>query len=995
MEGYQVLAQLGLKLDSTRKVKCSVANGQECVSIGVVKTPVCLMGKVCVLDILVVPTLSSKLILGVDFWFSMDIVPDLKKNVWHFGHDSDLEVCGIVEESSLSERQLTRLNGMLDEKFTKLGTGLGFTKVAYHEIILEENTRPIKQRYYPVSPYKQKILDEEINKMLEMDVIEPSKSPWSSPVLLVPKGDNTYRFCVDYRGLNKVTKKDAYPLPYVSAILDRLRGARYLSSMDIKSAYWQVSVKEECRELTAFTVPSRGLYQFKRMPFGLANAPATWQRLIDKVLGVDLEPYVLVYLDDIIIISPGFDTHLEVLGKVFDRLAAAGLTLRRDKCKFCLPSLKYLGYVVDGKGLHVDTEKVDAIMKLKPPKNPTEIRRFLGMAGWYRKFVPNFSTVIAPLTKLTHKKVAYVWNEECEKSFNIIKNSLIAAPILTCPDFTKSFTLQTDASAYGLGAVLTQNFEDGEKVICFLSRSLTKQERNYSTTERECLSVIWDVEKLRNYLEGTHFTIVTDHASLIWLDRLKDPTGRLARWALRLQPFDYTIVHRKGRDNVVPDFLSRSVPLAVDSVTTKENLMEDFKNTSDVWYEKMKERINGHPDKFPQWRIENDIVYKYVRCITPELSNGSNNWKIVVPKDKRKFILQLHHDDVRSGHVGIYKTYWKIYNRYTWPKMRADVAKYISKCQVCAQHKPEQKPPAGLMGSRPEINRPWEMISLDFMGPYPRSSNGYSYLLNVCDYFSKYVVLCPLRTATSKALCRFVEEQIFCVYGAPRFIICDNGKPMRSKEFQALCEKYGTKLSYTANCNARADPVERYNKTVKTMISCYLKDNHKKWDQNIAAIGCAIRTSKNETTGFTPYFVNFGREYIGDGNQYNYLLGASEEKSSDKSEIQKRQLGFQKMFDKVKKRILHGQERNRKVYNLRRRPVQFTVGEQVWKKNKILSDASKHISAKLSPKFIGLFTIKRKIGNWTYELLDEKGKSIGIWHVQDLKPLITPFDDAE
>uniref|UniRef100_V5GMA9 Transposon Ty3-I Gag-Pol polyprotein n=1 Tax=Anoplophora glabripennis TaxID=217634 RepID=V5GMA9_ANOGL len=205
----------------------------------------------------------------------MDVVPDLKKNVWHFGHDSEIEVCGIVEESKLFENQLSRLNEMLDEKFTKVGTGLGYTNVANHEIILEENTRTIKQRYYPVSPYKQKILDEEIKKMLEMDVIEASKSSWSSPVLLVPKGDNTYRFCVDYRALNRVTKKDAYPLPYVSAILDRLRGARYLSSMDIKSAYWQVSVKEECRELTAFTVPSRGLYQFKRMPFGLANAPAT------------------------------------------------------------------------------------------------------------------------------------------------------------------------------------------------------------------------------------------------------------------------------------------------------------------------------------------------------------------------------------------------------------------------------------------------------------------------------------------------------------------------------------------------------------------------------------------------------------------------------------------------------------------------------------------------------------------------------------------------
>ncbi|XP_060536007.1 uncharacterized protein LOC132707976 [Cylas formicarius] len=562
--GYMTLMHLGLKLDTSRKTLCSVANGNTCRSIGSVKTPMSLMGRVSIIDVLVVPELSNNLILGTDFWISMDVVPNLKRNEWRFGEYPMVEVCGITDESTLTEDQRERLNSLVDEKFERMSKGLGYTTVATHEIVLEENVKPIKQRYYPVSPFKQKILDEEVKKMLEMDVIEPSKSAWSSPVLLVPKEDNAYRFCVDYRALNKVTKKDAYPLPYVSSILDRLRGARYLSSMDIKSAFWQVGVKKECREYTAFTVPQRGLFQFKRMPFGLTNAPATWQRLIDAVLGSDLEQYVLVYLDDIIIISPDFETHLIILGKVFDRLMKAGLTLSPGKCKFCMPFLNYLGFVVDSKGLHVDVRKVEAIMTVPPPKNITEIRRFLGMAGWYRRFVPDFSTLIAPLTKLTHKNASFVWDSNCEAAFNHIKNALASAPILTCPDFSKPFVLQTDASAYGLGAVLTQESGDGEKVICFLSRSLTKQERNYSTTERECLGVIWAVEKLRNYLEGSHFTIVTDHASLIWLNNLKDPTGRLARWALRLQPYDFDIVHRKGKDNVVPDFLSRSVLINVE-----------------------------------------------------------------------------------------------------------------------------------------------------------------------------------------------------------------------------------------------------------------------------------------------------------------------------------------------------------------------------------------------------------------------------------------------
>lgn len=992
--GLRTFLDLGLKLNRTKQIKCTVANGNTCTTIGTVSTPMCLMGKVRMIEVLVVPHLSSHLILGSDFWLSMDVVPDLKRNVWHFGQEDIIPVSGIKDENSLTPEERDRLESQLEEMFERMGTGLGFTTVSEHEIVLKPGTTPIKQRYYPVSPYKQKIMDDELKKMLEMDIIEPSKSSWSSPVLLVPKKDKSYRFCVDYRALNAVTRKDAYPLPYVSAILDRLRGAKYLSSMDIKSAYWQISVKEECRELTAFTIPGRGLFHFKRMPFGLSNAPASWQRLIDQVLGADLEPYVFVYLDDIIVFSPDFQTHLELLRKVFDRLTAAGLTLSKEKCKFCCPSLKYLGFVVDSQGVHVDVEKVEAILKVPPPTSATEVRRFLGMAGWYRKFVPGFSTKIAPLTKLIQKRKPFQWTTDCEAAFCDIKNHLVTAPILTCPDFSRPFILQTDASAYGLGAVLTQNFDDGEKVICFLSRSLTRLERNYSTTERECLSVIWAVEKLRHYLEGSHFIIVTDHASLVWLNNLKDPTGRLARWAIRLQPFDYTIVHRKGKDNVVPDFLSRSVPVTISAIDAPSSSI-DFKNTTDPWYLKMKERILDHPRKFRQWRVENGVIYKYVRCAFPELSSQADYWKLVVPKDSRSSLIRLHHDDERSGHIGIYKTFWKLHRRYTWPKMQADVARYVRSCQVCAQHKPEQKSPAGHMGTRPEIRKPWQMISLDYVGPLPRSKKGNSYLLVISDYFSKYILLQPFRSAKAKSLAQYVEERIFYEFGVPQYIICDNGKQMRSKEFQNLCGRYHAKISYTANYYPRADPVERYNRIVKTMISCYSKDNHRSWDENLAAIGCAIRTSKSETTGFTPYFINFGREYVADGSEYHLNLEDAGLDTPLETEVQKRNAGFRKLFDRVRTKIKNAQERSRRVYNLRRRSVQYNVGDAVWRKNKILSDASRYITAKLSPKFVGPYYVKKKLGSWTYELVDDKGKSIGVWHVQDLKPFVGPNSDQE
>lgn len=984
--GFKILQSLGLKLVN-QQTACTVANGQTCSSIGYFQTPVSLLDKTRMIDILVLPELSHKLILGIDFWRSMEIIPDLNQDVWHFSDNSlTTEICSVVDGDSLAEADRAALDTLVSEKILKMGTGLGYCNVAEHVIELEPGTRPIKQRYYPVSPFKQQIMDKEIDEMLKLKVIEPSKSPWSSPVCMVRKKDDSYRFCCDYRKINFLSKKDAYPIPYISAILDRLRDARFISSIDIKSAFWQVPLSESSREITAFTVPGRNLYHFLRMPFGLTNAPATWQRIVDRVLGVDLENNVMVYLDDIIIISKTFSEHLKLLGIVFDRLTEAGLIVSEKKCHFCKPELKYLGYVVDAKGLRPDPEKVEAIVNIIPPKNITEIRRFIGTASWYRRFVPNFSTIIAPITRLTKKNIKWEWSSECQKSFNLIKEALVTAPVLTCPDFNRPFTLQVDASHFGLGAILSQQFDDGEKVISYLSRSLTRQEMKYTVTEKECLAVIFSVEKLRHYLEGVHFKVITDHHSLLWLHNLKDPVGRLARWALRLQPYDFELIHRKGKDHIVPDFLSRSVPVATDAIepVSKEPSLPSYSATSDKWYKSMIQRLEERPDKFPCWRVENETLYKYVKSSNPNFPDHSSCWKIVVPKDKRKEILTRCHDIPAAGHVGIFKTFWKVAERYHWPKMRSDIARYVRACKSCAQNKVEQKRPAGLMGNRPDIKEPWQAISLDFIGPLPRSRSGNTYVLVVTDYFSKYVVLFPCRSATAKTLVKCIEDQIFLVYGAPQFLTCDNGTQMKSKEFQALCERYKVKLFFTASYYPRADHTERTNRVIKTMLRSYVQqNNHRTWEDNLPAIGCAIRTSRHETTGCTPYLVNFGREHKLFGQDFSEGIPSAE--TERQNYIRERIQAFKVLYQKIHGKIDAARQKNRHHYNARRRPVSFVPGQFVWRKNKILSNAANYFSAKLAPEFVGPFKIKKKTGTCTYELEDDFGNSTGIWHVQALK----------
>lgn len=973
-QGWELLKNVCRLRTSTLK-SCTIANGNSCEVLGSLILPLQLRDKVKLFEVLVVPSIPHSIILGVDFWVGMNIIPDLNSGEWHFRDESErgLQLNAIEDFDHLSTYQRSQLKELMERTFSQMGDKIGCTTLVEHTI--KTNSPPIKQRHYPLSPGLQTQVNKELETMLANDIIEPSDSPWASPIVLVKKPDGSHRFCVNYKKLNEVSQPDAYPIPFVSYTLDKLREAKYLSTIDIKSAYWQIPMAKESRPYTAFVVPTRGLFHFKRMPFGLHNAPSTWQRFIDRVLGHDLEQHISVYLDDIIISTSTFDKHLEVLEEVFKRLTNAGLTINRDKCKFCKNELKFLGHVVTSAGLMVDPDKVEAVVRIPTPKSVSEVRRVVGLASWYRRFVPNFSSLIAPMTNLLRKNIPFAWTEECSKSLKAVKDHLVSAPILSCPDFTKHFYVQTDASDFGLGAVLTQVHEDGEKVISYLSRSLTPTERKYSVTEKECLAVVYSVEKLRGYLEGVRFTVITDHYSLKWLFSIKDPVGRIARWAVRLQQYNFDIVHRSGRENIVPDTLSRSVPVI--------STVDICETPADKWYSQILSQVKLRPDKFPLWRIENGKLYKRAKIKYPDLQ-GENEWLLVVPKPQRSKVIQECHDPPTSGHLGVFKTHARVSTRWYWPKMRADISNYVRRCQTCMMTKPEQKPSMGHMLSKtPTVTKPWQLASADIVGPLPRSSNGYSYILSICDCFSKFVMLFPLRKATANAIMKIVEEQIILVFGAPNQIITDNGTVFRSRIFQDKMAEYHIKIAYTANYHPQANPVERIHRVVKTMLSSYVGKNHKTWDKFLAKVGWAIRSAKHEVTGFTPNFIMFGREInvCGDlqdtvGDQINFVRDQNE---------QRKATGLESVFQDVTKRLKTAYEKNRVLYNLRHRQDSFTVGQRVWKRNYVLSDASKNFTSKLAPKYSGPFLISKIVSPWTYQLKNESDRDQGIWHAKDLK----------
>jgi RNase H-like domain found in reverse transcriptase/Reverse transcriptase (RNA-dependent DNA polymerase)/Integrase zinc binding domain/Integrase core domain len=978
-DGWSSLQSLGLRIRSYGILNVSVADGRECHVEGIVEIPMELNGVMALVDVLVVPGVKPLLVLGIDFWQKMRIVPDLAAGIWQFSSVpitsfSLTTMPAITSSDSLSSEERLQLDNLISSYFERMGTRLGRTTLVEH-VIDTGSASPIKQRYYPVSPAVQEQIDRELDKMIEDDVVEPSTSAWSSPIILVKKPDGTRRFVVDFRKVNSVTRKDAYPLPYVTQILDRLRDARFISSVDIKSAYWQVPLEKNSRDKTAFTVPGRGLFQFKCMPMGMHNSPATWQRLIDAVLRPDLEPFIFVYLDDVIIVTQTFQQHVHVLDKVFTRLIDAGLTVNQAKCEFCRPELKYLGYVIDSRGLRVDPDKVQAILDIQTPSDVKQVRSFVGVASWYRRFIPDFASRINVLTRMQRKNYVFEWTEEADAAFKDIRGQLIAAPILSCPNFDLPFQVQTDASGVGLGAVLFQLVGDEEKVVAYASRSLTQAERKFSATELECLAVLWTVEKWRPYLEGRKFTVHTDHASLLWLHNLKDPHGRLARWALRLQQYDFNVVHRKGRENIVADFLSR---IPGDETVT----MIDFPPlVTDPWYCDLKRKVQNQPDQWPEYKVENDLLFKYVRD-NSDVIEPETEWKLAVPQECRKDALYECHDAPTAAHAGGYKTCARLALKYFWPTMRMDVSEYIRQCKVCQQVKVEQQGPVGRMGTERTTDGPWTRICTDLMGPFPRSSKGNKYLLVVSDTFTKFTLLFPLRSAKSQCVCSRLEENVFLLFGVPKFVVCDNGPEYIAEIFRTLSAKYGVVIHYNARRHPQANPTERTNRVIISMLRSYITDNQALWDKFLPEIGCALRTATSEVTGFTPYFLNFGREMTlcAADHASRMLQPATEAEQAQHLRV------LPPIWMEVQRRLHVAHERNAKHYNLRRRPVEFFLGDRVWKKNFQLSDASKNFSAKLAPRFAGPFTVSKKVSPVTYHLKDDDGRPSGVWHVSDLKP---------
>lgn len=848
----------------------------------------------------------------------------------------------------------------------------GKTTILEHKIeLIPDVFQRRKFPMYKFSPTVEREVNQEVERMKNLGVIEECDGPidFLNPILPVKKSNGNWRICLDSRRLNQVTKRDDFPFPSMTNILHRIKKSKFFSIIDLSESYYQVPLEESSKGKTAFRT-NNGLYRFSVMPFGLSNAPATMARLMKKVLGHDLEPYVYVYLDDTIIATEDFNSHLQLIKIVAERFRKAGLTINVQKSNFCQTKIKYLGYIVSDQGLSVDPAKITPIIDYPTPKSVKDVRRLLGLAGFYQKFIPQYSGITTPITDLLKKGKKILWTDEAETAFTKLKSALISAPILANPDFSLPFIIETDSSDQAIGAVLTQNQNGERKCLAYFSKKLSSTQRRYSATERECLAVLLSIENFRHFVEGTHFIIQTDAMSLTFLQSMsiESKSPRIARWALKLSKYDVTFQYKKGTDNISADFLSRGVN-------------QISMNVPDSYITGLRDQIMKHPDRYKDFKVVDDKIYKYITNSTG-LEDSGFKWKLVVPSSQRRGVMAEIHQE---AHLGFVKTLGKIRERFYWPKMSADIKRFCTTCEVCKESKTDNVNTRPVCGKRKLCSRPWEMISLDFLGPYPRSKKGNVWCLVVTDFYSKFIMVQCMRTATSQAVCTFLENMVFSVFGVPSILISDNATVFTSNTFENLLKTYQVTHWNLAVYHPGPNPTERVNRVIVTAIRCCLnqKSSHKEWDEDIHKIAMAIRTSVHDSTGFTPYFLNFGRNMISCGQEYENLLESVENSSGLSVSFLDDQ---KKLFEIVQQNLKSAYNKYSHSYNLRSNERrQFQEGEIVYKKNVHHSDKNRNFVGKFGNKYTKAKII-RKLGPNTFILEDCAGNRIpGSYHASFLK----------
>ncbi|KAL4132872.1 hypothetical protein QTP88_009951 [Uroleucon formosanum] len=814
--------------------------------------------------------------------------------------------------------------------------------------IVLKHEQPISFRPRRLSYSEQGSLRNIINELLSENIIRPSNSPYSSPIVLVKKKNKSFRLCVDYRELNKITVKDNFPAPLIDDQLDRLKGKQIFTSLDLKNGFHHVRMNEASIPYTSFVTPV-GQYEYLRMPFGLSNSPRVFNRYIQSIFhDLICRGKLLVYLDDLLIATQTFPEHFKILTEVFRIAAKHKLRFNVDKCSFGYCEVEYLGYIVNKHGIQASTKHVDAMLNYPVPKNQKQVRQFLGLASYFRRFICNFSVIAKPLYDLVKKNVDFIFGEQEQEAFKYLSSILTKTPVLAIYSPTAETELHCDASSSGFGAILLQKQPDNKfKPVFYFSQRTSPVESKYHSFELECLAVVYAIKRFHVYLYGISFKVMTDCDSFRLTLNKQDVNTRISRWALFLQNYDFSIFHRPNKNMQHVDAFSRCHAILVLESNTFEQVLAVRQSTDDDIVQ-IKNKLLTSDNKF--YELRNGLIYR----------KENKRIRFYVPKTMENNVIRTCHDDM--AHVGLLKVIENISRVYWFPDMKNKVRRYLDNCLKCIEFSRPSGRKEGFLFSIPKGDKPFITLHIDHLGPLEKTNYKNKFIFVIIDAFSKFVRLYPCRTTKSDEVIKHLRNY-FQTYSKPCQIISDRGTSFTGTNFKEFLKDESVKLTLVASGTPRANgQVEIVNKSIIPMLA-KLTELTSRWDRVLQKVEFAINNTVHSSTGQSPSILLFGVHQVGEINdEIRRILENNVTDNPREMEV---------LRTKAAERIIRSQDSNVTQYNAKRKePTIYKQGDYVMITN---VDVTVGQNKKLIPKFRGPYVVRKVLDRDRYIVGDIEG----------------------